>query len=356
MMALDDDLPVALAMTARASSSQGPGALTPAAASHRAAQVAEAKPMAPFPNMGVDSTGSPSPRFAPKPKPESASPKPPAVPPRPGITSSPAAIKAASPALRTAASPAVKAESPAAKGASPALGAASPATAVKPSASPAAAALVKAAPPPAVPAPTSSAAPPAPMSLPIGTPDAGVADFFDLTSPVQTATATAATANSGGLNFTDMQFTLAPTADDAAGAGADPSHVEMFDFDSLTADPSAADLLGSTSSTAGAGASSLDLAAPTLDLTLPGTGSNLADAGSAPSIQPPPPPPPPPQQQQQQQEAEDKAAPDANMEDIFNLEGTSMDLEGGDSNFDDLFFGGGDTDMGDLGDDYNFQM
>src|SRR3569833_2438664 len=117
MMALDDDLPVALAMTARASSSQGPGALTPAAASHRAAQVAEAKPMAPFPNMGVDSTGSPSPRFAPTPIPKSASPKPPAVPPRPGISSSPAAIKAASPALGAAAAPAGGAGAPAAGGA-----------------------------------------------------------------------------------------------------------------------------------------------------------------------------------------------------------------------------------------------
>ncbi|KAI2631033.1 hypothetical protein GGR54DRAFT_585243 [Hypoxylon sp. NC1633] len=162
--------------------------------------------------------------------------------------------------------------------------------------------------------------------------------------PAQNATMNAMhmPANAGGsnpngagggnsLNFTDMQFSLAPSNSDTGGAPPAP----MPEFDLTTFAPQ-------------------DGGDGIMSLGKNPRPSNTASA-SGQSTTAAPPPPPPPQQQQQQQQHLEQGKTESNLDDLFSLDnngGTDnmFDLGGGsvnDSTFDDMmYFDTNDADMG----------
>jgi len=292
----------------------------------------DAKQVAPFANMGVDAPSAASPQLAVKARPETKSPQPGAnlaiqTPKAPVKTPSPA-LKVASPAMKVAhpvmkvAPPAMKVAPLAMKNASPIVKAASLANVPqKPAA--------KATPPPA-PAPTptppvSSAAAPEPPA-PAAAIDDSLESLFGLAG---TPTSSTQAANPE-LNFTDMPFSLA--AGDEESQPQNEPRDEEFDLSAFTVDPSddllSADDASMTGGTGRAGVAPMDL-------------SVLPVAPEDVSKQP-------------------ERAPEANMDDFFSLSGTSMDMDLGltgraddtTTNFDELFFDGGDTEMADVDDAY----
>jgi len=282
----------------------------------------EAQPAAPFPNMGVEAAAATTP-FAMKAMLEARASQPTAAPTAqgdkpPGLKPSPTpaakgvspGIKTGSPAPKAIPSPApVKVPSPAVKTGSPVVKAASPVIKTSASANATPKPATKPTPPPPAPAPVAAPAPAAAAPPPL---DTVLEDFFDLTTPTEGPSQPAANAE---MNFTDMQFSLDTAPEEAPQPkGADDDEFGLASFpDSLGADEDAFPSLAAAE------------VAP-MDVTM----ANAPLGGD-------------PKQPQ--------SVPDANMDDLFGLDESGIDLTMGEdepemdvsTNFEDLYYQGAET-------------
>ena len=295
-------------------------------------------PPAPFPNMGGEGTGA-SPllmkamleargsqpaatppsqvnKIKPSPAPTSKGASPAIKPGSPAVkTGSPAPKAVPSPAAARVPSPAVKTGSPVVTMASPVIK-----TSASANVTPKPAARPTPTPPPPAPAPITAPAP-APASAPVPasaadttTPatDSLLADFFDLTTPVTGPTQSSANPE---MNFTDMHFSLDTAPDELSQNKGGATSTDDFDMDSFTNDLIQGDAFSSLGQAE---------AAP-MDITMTNTGETS--------------------------QKQPQSVPDANMDDIFNLDGTSLDMGmSGDgsamdvsTSFDDLYYQGAET-------------